>query len=306
MICIKHWTFLKRIGLLCSSWRKSPSDKQKRSHVMTPVRYDVEVHMLTDIGCHRDVNEDCIQYVKPGDIELVATKGMLGIVADGMGGHAAGEVASELAVDAVSRLYYQDEGEPTIALKKSLEEANRIIYETALKDEHLQGMGTTCTALVLKNGMAYVAHVGDSRLYLLRNGSLFLMTEDHTIVMQMVKAGLLTAEESRSHPAKNVIVRALGTRPTIEVAMGKDPIQIREGDLFILCSDGLYDMVEETEMKEILLSLPIPVGCERLIALARERGGYDNITVGLLRVKPAGSQTAQNAPDTRGAHGPRQ
>jgi serine/threonine protein phosphatase PrpC len=258
--------------------------------------------MRTDVGCHRDLNEDCIRYAKPGDLELLARKGVLAIVADGMGGHAAGEVASELAVDVVGRLYYQDEGEPDIALKRALEGANRIIYETALKDEHLQGMGTTCTALVLKNGMAHVAHVGDSRLYLLRNGALFLMTEDHTIVMQMVKAGLITTEESRSHPAKHVIVRALGTRPTVEVAMGKAPFPIREGDLFMLCSDGLYDMVEETEMKEILLSLPISVGGERLIALARERGGYDNITVGLVRVKPADSQTPHNAPDTRGAH----
>jgi protein phosphatase len=298
---MKPLIFLKKISPLFSSWKKPQSDEHARSQV-TPEQYTVEAHMRTDVGCHREENEDCIRYAKPGDLELLARKGVLAIVADEMGGHAAGEVASELAVDVISRLYYQDEGEPDIALKGALEEANRIIYETALKDEHLQGMGTTCTALVLMNGMAYVAHVGDSRLYLLRNGGLFLMTEDHTIVMQMVKAGLMTAEESRSHPAKNVIVRALGTRPTTEVAMGKEPFPIREGDLFILCSDGLYDMVEETEMKEILLSLPMSVGGERLIALARERGGYDNITLGLLRVKPADSQTLHNAPDTRGAH----
>lgn len=299
MPCIKRWKLLKKISRMCSIWRRASGNKPVGSAEASLPSYDVDISMLSDTGCQRDVNEDYLQYVKPSDADLVARKGVLGMVADGMGGHAAGEVASKLAADVISRLYYRHDGEPALALQQAFEEANHVIYKTARQNRHLQGMGTTCTALVLRHDMAYVAHVGDSRLYLLRDGVLRLMTEDHSFVRQMVKAGLITAEEARSHPAKHVITRALGAGPIIEVAVGKAPWPVREGDLFILCSDGLYDLVGEAELQHILLAQPTAAGCERLIALARERGGYDNISVGLLRITLAGRQTGQDTPDTR-------
>jgi serine/threonine protein phosphatase PrpC len=298
---MKQWTFAKKITPLFSRWKKQQRDERERPYTVTLVQYDVEAHMHTDVGCYREANEDCIRYVKPGDPELLARKGILAIVADGMGGHSAGEVASKLVVDVIMRVYYQHTDKPHIALKRALEEANRIVYETALNDERLQGMGTTCTALVLKNEMAFVAHVGDSRLYLLRDGELSLMTEDHTIVRRMVQAGLITLRDARFHPAKNILVRAIGTRPEVDISMWEHPFPIQLEDRFILCSDGLHDLVEDTEIKQVLLSQPSSTSCSSLIALARERGGYDNITVGLLEVRPANGRTVKSAPETRGA-----
>ncbi len=132
---------------------------------------------------------------------------MLAIVADGMGGHSGGEVASSLAVDIISGTYYELEGDPAEALKTALENANKQIYEASTNDENLKGMGTTCTALAIFGSQAIVAHVGDSRLYLLRAGEIYLMTEDHSAVMEMVKNGIISLEEARHHEDKNVILR---------------------------------------------------------------------------------------------------
>ncbi len=158
-------------------------------------------------------------------------------------------------------------------------------------------MGTTCTALVLQNGAAFCAYVGDSRLYLVRNGEIFLMTEDHTAVMEMVRNGLITFEEARCHPERGVLVRACGTQPAVEVSIWKEPFPVRVGDVFVLCSDGLSDLVNEEEIKSAVAQ-DVPSAGASLITLAKERGGHDNITVGLLRVKPMGGYAGVNTPDT--------
>ncbi len=248
--------------------------------------FEVVASIQTDVGCVREINEDSGRHFKPNDPEVLSSKGWLTIVADGMGGHASGEVASQLAVELVGRLYYQDERDPSQALRHAVEEANRLIHAASLKDERTRGMGTTCTALVLHKGSAYAAHVGDSRLYMIRGGDIYLMTEDHSAVMEMVKLGVITREEARHHADKNVILRALGTTPEVEVSTWEAPLPVQGSDQFLLCSDGLYDLVEDAEIGHIVAGAAHPqAACEQLIALAKERGGHDNVTVGIVEVR---------------------
>ncbi|MGH9900452.1 MAG: Stp1/IreP family PP2C-type Ser/Thr phosphatase [Pyrinomonadaceae bacterium] len=255
----------------------------------TAARWEVVASIQTDVGCVREANEDSGRHVKPNDPALFATKGTLTIVCDGMGGHASGEVASQMTVDLVSRLYYQDARGSTESLRHAVEEANRRVYAASVEDERLHGMGTTCTALALHNGTAFAAHVGDSRLYMVRGGEIYLMTEDHSAVMEMVKMGIISMEDARHHPDKNVILRALGTAPEVEVSTWESPLAVEQGDQYILCSDGLYDLVEDAEIRQAALSAADPhAACEQLIALAKSRGGHDNITVGIISVRPAG------------------
>ena len=148
-------------------------------------------------------------------------------------------------------------------------------------------MGTTCTALAIGAGAAYSAQVGDSRLYLVRGGEIFLMSEDHSAVMEMVRQGRMTIESARRHTDKNIILRALGTQPEVNVATWNTAFPVREGDHFVLCSDGLYDLVTDGEIKQTVLHHVPHAACESLVALAKERGGYDNITIGIVRLSLA-------------------
>ncbi len=285
--------------------RKKPK-KEKESvretvALVQPGKFDVVVSMLSDVGCVRELNEDSGTYIQPDDPELLRSKGLLIVVADGMGGHSAGEVASRLAVDVITRAYYEDGDDARSALEKAFHEANREIHKAAEKDASKNGMGTTCTALVLQNGTAISAHVGDSRLYLVREGSIYLMTEDHSAVMEMVKAGLITLEQARHHPEKNVILRAMGSHPEVEVTTWQEPFPVKAGDRFLLCSDGLYDLVEDEEIKRIVMLSAPQTACESLIALAKERGGHDNITVGIVSLKPEGEPDHRSVPETRQA-----
>jgi len=285
---------------------KKKSKKEKGSvgetvALVQPGKFDVVVSMSSDVGCVRELNEDSGTYIQPDDPELLRSKGLLIVVADGMGGHSAGEVASRLAVDVVTRAYYEDGGDARSALEKAFHEANREIHKAAENDASKNGMGTTCTALVLQDGTAISAHVGDSRLYLVREGSIYLMTEDHSAVMEMVKAGLITLEQARHHPEKNVILRAMGSHPEVEVTTWQEPFPVRAGDRFLLCSDGLYDLVEDEEIKRIVMLSAPQTACESLIALAKERGGHDNITVGVVSLKPEGEADPKSVPETRQA-----
>jgi protein phosphatase len=215
-----------------------------------------------------------------------ARKGILALVADGMGGHATGDVASELAISTISRAYFENDAPPAAALAAAFRAANRAIYAAAQKQLRLSGMGTTCTALVIHAGLAFSAQVGDSRLYLVRGDEIYLMSEDHSAVMEMVRRGLLTAEDARRHADKNILLRALGVRPQVDVAMWQAPFPVRAGDCFVLCSDGLYDLVMDDEIKRVVTEHAPQPACARLIALAKERGGHDNITAGVLRLEP--------------------
>ena len=264
--------------------------------------FEIVASVQTDKGCVREANEDSGRFVRPSDPALLRRKGALMIVADGMGGHSAGEVASQMAVELVSRLYYEAPGDDAPgALAAAVAEANRRIHAAAAADEAKRGMGTTCTALALREGGAFAAHVGDSRLYLLRGGGVYQLSEDHSHVMELVRHGLLTKEEARHHEDKNVILRALGTTPEVEVS-AVAPLRVEAGDHFLLCSDGLHDLVADEEIGRVVAEAGDEhAACEQLIALAKERGGHDNITVGLAGVVPQGTAAAgaESTPTTR-------
>jgi serine/threonine protein phosphatase PrpC len=246
--------------------------------------WEIAAHVLSDVGCVRELNEDRGRVVQPGDDEERARRGVLAIVADGMGGHSAGEVASELAVAAVHRAYYESDGEPMDALADALTAANKAIFATAAADKTLEGMGTTCVALALCSDHAHAASVGDSRIYLLRGGGIYQMTADDSAVGAMVAQGLLTREEARHHADRNVILRALGTHADVQVSRWDQPLPLKAGDTFLLCSDGLTDLVEDQEIVREIGEHNGADACKALVALARARGGHDNITVALLRV----------------------
>jgi len=245
----------------------------------------ITASVQTDAGCVRETNEDNGRHITPFAPETQNHRGTLTIVADGMGGHSSGEIASEMAVELVSRFYYEDElNSSSDALRYAVEQASRRIYETSITDEKYFGMGTTIVALVLLNDTAFAAHVGDSRLYRLRRREMECLTIDHSQVMEMVKRGIISMAEAHNHDDKNIILRAVGTQPTVEVEVS-EPFYIEAGDEFLLCSDGLCDMVDDAEMREVWLGEnDIHAVGEQLIDLAKARGGHDNITVGIVRV----------------------
>lgn len=263
---------------------KSTGSLKDESFASVGEVYEVAAAVHTDRGCVRETNEDNGRHFVPNDPSKLASKGTLTIVADGMGGHASGEVASRMAVEEISDLYYGSGGGAAEALRHAFEEANRRIHAASEGDAELRGMGTTCTALVIRGGEALAAHVGDSRLYMLRDSRLYQLTEDHSAVMEMVRHGIITADEARVHADKNVILRALGTAPEVAVSMWERPMPVRPGDKYLLCSDGLCDLVKDSELEEALASDDINATCEELVALAKQRGGHDNITVGVLRI----------------------
>jgi serine/threonine protein phosphatase PrpC len=249
------------------------------------VRKTITASVQTDPGRVRDANEDSGRHISPSDAEIRLSKGTLTIVADGMGGHASGEVASRMAVDLIGELYYADNGlDAPEALRNAIELANARVFEISTTAEEYFGMGTTLVALVMLEDSAIIAHVGDSRIYRMRGGVLEALTTDHSQVMEMVKHGIITMEQARNHDDKNVILRAVGTQEAVEVEVnGPFPVEI--GDTFLLCSDGLTDMVEDADIAAIMRAeTNIHAACERLIEAANENGGHDNITAGIIDV----------------------
>ena len=260
---------------------------------------ELEASLLTNIGCCRDTNEDAGQIIRPADSRVLAEKGMLMIVADGMGGCEGGEIASQLAIQIVGQSYYANDSEASAALVSAFTKSNDAIHRLSLERPDLKGMGTTCTALALRDDLAWVAYVGDTRLYLIRNGGIYRMVEDHSAVMELVKQGVVSLHDARHHADRNVILRALGTHEQISVATWNAPLPVRIGDQFVLCSDGLYDLVEDEEIRDTACTRTPDVACSALIAMARERGGSDNITVGVVHVSPLQTTRPQVVRETR-------
>ncbi len=240
------------------------------------------VAQRTDVGLKRQHNEDNVAYIIPKDQEILAKKGALFIVADGMGGHAAGEVASEMAVSTVSTLYYQDEGDVPECLLRSVKYANAIIFQTAMEQVEHNGMGTTCVAAVLLGGTAYIANVGDSRAYLVHKGQVRQISVDHSWVAEQVRIGAMTEAEARSHEMRNMITRSLGSLPEVDVDIFVEPVE--EGDALVLCSDGLSGMISDKEILTIVEKYNPPECVYRLIERANAHGGNDNITALVVRV----------------------
>jgi protein phosphatase len=206
-----------------------------------------------------------------------------------------------MAVDLISEIYYADPNNSAPdALKNAIEQASNQIYETSLTDEKMFGMGTTVIALVLQNERAFSAHVGDSRLYRLRAGQMKMMTIDHSQVMEMVKYGIISMEEARNHDDKNVILRAVGTQLAVEAEVS-ETFAVESGDEFLLCSDGLCDMLTDEEILQTWKSAnDVHTASEQLIEAAKERGGHDNITVGIVKISAQGeAETGGNIRITR-------
>ncbi len=219
----------------------------------------------TDVGCVRDHNEDSLVVAPP-----------LFAVADGMGGHAAGEVASEIAVNVLAELAPKDlDG---AALEHAVEEANHEIIRAARDGRGREGMGTTLTACMLENERLIIAQVGDSRAYLLHHGKLQQLTRDHSLMADMIEAGQLTPEEARHHPQRSVITRALGSDPNTRPDMYE--INVETGDRLLVCSDGLSSMIEDEQIEAVMRRVPDPQRCaSQLVNEAIAAGGHDNVTV---------------------------
>ncbi len=229
----------------------------------------VRVAARTDIGRARQRNEDAYLVHEP-----------LFAVADGMGGHRGGDVASSMALESLS-IPEQDSADTSAALVEDIKEANRRVLERGEAERDLRGMGTTLTAVVTEGEKAYLAHVGDSRAYLLRDGSLQQLTEDHTLVQRMVREGRLTPEEAAHHPQRSIITRALGVED--EVPVDQLTLDIHAGDRLLLCTDGLTGAVSKQRIQEVLEQEADPDrAVERLVEEANQAGGDDNITVVLL------------------------
>jgi protein phosphatase len=241
--------------------------------------------MLTDVGCVRPHNEDAVAFVVPSSDRTTADQDSLMLVADGMGGHAAGEVASALAAEVVRRVFYELKSEPSEALAAAFRAANQAILDYARSHPECQGMGTTCTALTVCADRAWLAHVGDSRAYLLRTGKLTQLSEDQTLVAKLVRDGVLTEEEAARSDHNNIILQALGTQPQVDPEIWSEPLRLLPADVIVLCSDGLHGLVSDTEIAEISGRMPPLDACKALIARAREAGGHDNISVGVFAVR---------------------
>ena len=240
----------------------------------------LEAFSITDVGRKRQLNEDfvCARTQKIGALDNFF------VVADGMGGHKAGERASKETVDVM--LGYVEESkdaDPEEVMKKALEEANRKVFRDAGSSEEFEGMGTTVVAATVKDRVLHVMNVGDSRLYLVRGEMIRQVTEDHSLVEELVRKGVLAKERARNHPKKNIITRAVGVMDSVEPDFFE--VELQAGDRILMCSDGLSNMIEDEELRKI-------VGCEGsledkaklLVDAANVNGGKDNISVILVEI----------------------
>ena len=234
----------------------------------------------TDVGRIRAGNEDSLY------ADADQERGLF-IVADGMGGHAAGEIASEMAVQIVARelapVRDLHGAEPLRAMADALRQANRAIFERTIVEADKQGMGTTASCILMGAGRYIIGHIGDSRIYLLRDGLFRQVTKDHSYVQEQVDAGFLTLEQARYHPYSNVITRCVGANASVEADVLQGELQV--GDLYLVASDGLTGMVEDPQLRKILETKPSPGKMvDAMITEANKRGGLDNITAIVVQV----------------------
>ncbi|QQS48144.1 MAG: Stp1/IreP family PP2C-type Ser/Thr phosphatase [Acidobacteriota bacterium] len=246
------------------------------------MNYDVIVAHLSDTGREREENEDSIGHISDERNQL-----HLLIIADGLGGTACGQIASQLAVQAIRQGFFSQEDQPLTIhqrLEYAIGEANRIILHRAGRDRQCKGMGSTCAVLVLKDDQAFVAHAGDSRIYLIRDGRIMQLTHDHTRAQRMLDDGLITEEEAAAHPDRNWLDKALGLKENLKPEIRQDPIPLEIDDTFILCTDGLTTLVRDEEIFRLAGDAPVETACQTLIELANERGGHDNVSVVMARI----------------------
>jgi protein phosphatase len=252
--------------------------------------------MLTDVGRVRSTNEDTVAFVAPAEGTPDEKVGFLALVADGMGGHAAGEVASALAADVVRRVVYSSAEAPPWALRTAFESANRAILDYAAANPGARGMGTTCTAILIHGGLLWLAHVGDSRAYLLRDSELLQLSDDQTLHARLIRDGVMTPEQAQNSPGGNFILQALGARDKLEPTIFETGRELRLGDTVLLCSDGLHNLVTDADILEIVRANNPQEACRELIEKALAAGGVDNVSVGVFRiVEPALARNGDHA-----------
>jgi protein phosphatase len=245
----------------------------------------IEIASLTDVGLQRANNEDSYLYWEPESDEDFRRKGRLAVVADGMGGYEGGQEASRLAVETVRAIYdLSFNGDPQGSLTAAIAAAHDNIQRYALDHPDLSGMGTTCTAVAIVDHRLYFAHVGDSRLYLIRNGAVSRLTRDHSYVGRLVESGIVRLEDAESHPQRHILTAALGSGRDVEPDIPQQPLLLENGDSLILCTDGLWSLVGEKELAQAVQDKSPAESCLALVNLALQRGGPDNITLLVLRV----------------------
>ncbi|HEX6177992.1 MAG TPA: Stp1/IreP family PP2C-type Ser/Thr phosphatase [Thermoanaerobaculia bacterium] len=252
-------------------------------------RLTVRAVLRTDVGKVRSENQDF------GSLSLADGDEATGlmIVADGMGGHRGGATASRLATETVkAQVLGNDAGNIPQILRDALVRANSAIWSESQKNPDLRGMGTTTSALVVRDSKGWFAHVGDSRIYLVRGGEIRQLTDDHSLVASMVREGLITPAEAENHPRRNVLQRSMGVSEEVEIDV-RGPIELRERDTFVICSDGLHGVVREEEIKQIA-TLPIDDAADELVRRALEKGAPDNVTVIVARMERPGGFDPDN------------
>ena len=278
-------------------WKKKNKNKEDQQHA-DPVQgssdpVNIRVVIKTDLGNVRTNNEDAASFFRMAEENLLREKGYLLIVADGMGGHLAGEVASKMAVEIISEEYFKptNENNKEKTLTRAFSTANKKIFDLASANEQYRGMGTTCTALVVIAKTIYFAHAGDSRAYLYKDKRITRITEDHTYVQELVNNGDITSEQAETHPQRNILTNAMGTKPSLRVDTGKCHVSFDENDRLMLCSDGLYDYLTDDEIAAVMDKESLQDVADHFINEAKKRGGKDNITVVLAELSPVTKET---------------
>jgi protein phosphatase len=269
------------------SARPSPGNE---AEIAATSAYRLVGAMLSHPGRVRTNNEDTVAFALPagggpagGGVD--ARSDALLLVADGMGGHAAGEVASRIAADVFHRCFFAVPDRPVHeVLVECFDTANAEIFEAGQHNPEYAGMGTTCTAIAVRNNRAWLAHVGDSRAYMMREDDFRQISEDHTLVAELVRKGSLTREEAAVSPERNVILKALGTAAHVAPSIWDEGMALRPDDRLLLCSDGLSDLVPDTTMKQFVSTLSPIDACSALIDAALDAGGHDNVSVGVFHL----------------------
>ncbi|MBX3120389.1 MAG: Stp1/IreP family PP2C-type Ser/Thr phosphatase [Fimbriimonadaceae bacterium] len=246
-------------------------------------RPKVTVACKTDLGRVRENNEDKMEFFIPEDDASLASKGMVFVVCDGMGGHEAGQIASELACKTFIDVYLNHLGaDPENAIRDAVRAGNRFILDIAHAVPSRRGMGTTLSAMILIQDSAYVGQVGDSRVYRLRGEELTQLTTDHTWVEDVVSAGMMSREDAERHQYRHVLTRAVGTEANVVCDISRHEVEV--GDLFLLCSDGLLNHVPDELIREHLMNFSPSEATWRLVGRALMEGGSDNTTVMIVRI----------------------
>jgi len=237
------------------------------------------IGVKSDKGIIRDINEDSYSIINDAEGKPVSF-----IIADGMGGHNSGEIASKMAVDYVSQCIKRDYEKIDTKEKiidyiiKIMQESNRLVYKNSMENEENFGMGTTLIIAVVFKNLLIIGHVGDSRVYLLRDNKMNRITTDHSFVEELIKNGTVSREEASNHPKKNIITRAIGCAEEIQIDIYE--CEIMDNDIFIICTDGLTNMLSDDEIKNIIQSnSDLEEACNQLVKTANDNGGEDNITV---------------------------